>query len=299
MIAITGATGNTGRPAAEALLAKGEKIRVIGRDAARLAPFAGRGAEPFVADVQDAAAMTKAFEGADAAYVLIPQSRSDDVRAYQETVTSSLAGALAAAHVPCVVSLSSMGAQLESGTGPIVGLHSMEQKLNSIAGLNVLHLRPTQFMENLLMSVPPLRTMGFLPGASPGDQAQPWIATRDVGAYAAIRLAARDFSGSSIQELAGPREVSWKEIASLIGNAIGKPRLGYMQVPFIMLEPGLVQMGLPKKTAALMVEMLKAMNAGKLAPQQPRSAENTTATTMETFIAEVFVPAYQARASGA
>ena len=72
-----------------------------------------------------------------------------------------------------------------------------------------------------------------------------------------------------------------------------------MHVPFIMLEPGLVQMGMPKKTAALMVEMLKAMNAGKLAPQTPRTPQNTTPTTLESFIAEVFVPAYQAKATTA
>ncbi|MGA7089992.1 MAG: NAD(P)H-binding protein [Candidatus Acidiferrales bacterium] len=299
MIAIVGATGHTGRPAAEALLDKGEKVRVIGRDSAKLASFASRGAEPFAANVEDAAAMTKAFEGAEAVYALIPQSRSDDVRAYQESVTDSLAAALAAARGPYAVTLSSMGAQFESGTGPIVGLHGMEQKLNKIAGLHVLHLRPTQFMENLLMSIPPLRTMGFLPGASPGDQVQPWIATKDIGAHAALRLAARDFSGSSIQELTGPRDASWKELATLIGNAIGKPRLNYMHVPFIMLEPGLVQMGMPKKTAALMVEMLKAMNAGKLAPQTPRTPQNTTPTTLESFIAEVFVPAYQAKATTA
>jgi uncharacterized protein YbjT (DUF2867 family) len=230
---------------------------------------------------------------------VIPQAHVDDPRAYQESVSDSYAAALAAAKVPHVVTLSSVGAQQAEKTGPIVGLHNMEEKLNKISGLNVLHLRPSQFMENLLMNIAPLRMLGSLPGAAPGDKAQPWIATKDIGTYAAKRLAARDFSGVSVQEISGPRDVSWKELASIVGKAIGKPGLGYMQVPFMMLEPAFAQMGLPKKMAALMVELLKAMNAGLLDPQQPRTAANTTPTTMEQFVADVFVPEYNGKASTA
>src|SRR6202043_2245515 len=107
-----------------------------------------------------------------------------------------------------VVALSSIGAQHAEKTGPIVGLHNMEEKLNQVAALNVLHLRAGYFMENLLMSIAPLRSMGVLPGGLISDLSTPWIATKDIGAYAATRLAARDFSGSSTQELHGPRDVS-------------------------------------------------------------------------------------------
>ena len=122
----------------------------------------------------------------------------------------------------------------------------------------------------------------------------PWIATRDIGKYAAERLAARDFSGSSIQELHGPRDLSMNEAASIVGNAIGKAKLEYQQVPFPMLEGALLQMGMPQKTVALVIEMWNGANAGLIAPQEPRGAKNTTSTTLETFAAEVFAPAYQA-----
>ncbi len=300
MIVITGATGHTGRPAAEALLAKGEKVRVVGRDAKKLEPFVQKGAEAFVANVEDVAALTKAFEGATAVYLVLPEDISQqDLRAYQERVSDSFAAAVASAKVPYVVALSSIGAQHAEKTGPIVGLHNMEQKLNRIAGLNVLYLRAAYFMENLLMSIAPMRSMGILPGGLAGDSAMPWIATKDIGAYAAIRLAARDFSGSSAQELHGQRDISMKEAASIVGNAIGKPKLGYMQVPFMMLEPALVQMGLPKSTAALLIEMWKGANAGLIVPLEQRSAKNTTPTTLEAFAAEVFAPAYAAKAAGA
>ncbi|MGC1545752.1 MAG: NAD(P)H-binding protein [Candidatus Acidiferrales bacterium] len=300
MIVITGATGHTGRPAAEALLAKGEKLRVIGRDAKRLEPLVQKGAEAFVGNVEDAASMTKAFEGATAVYLVLPEDVSQpDLRAHQERVSDSYAAAIANARVPCVVSLSSIGAQHAEKTGPIVGLHNQELKLNRIAGLNVLHLRAAYFMENLLMSIPPLRSMGILPGGLKGDMAMPWIATKDIGAYAATRLAARDFSGSSTQELHGQRDISMKEAASVVGNAIGKPKLSYMQVPFMMLEPALVQMGLPKKTAELVIEMWKGGNAGLIVPLEERTAKNTTPTTLESFVSEVFAPAYLAQAAKA
>jgi uncharacterized protein YbjT (DUF2867 family) len=300
MIVITGATGNTGRPAVEALLTKGEKVRAIGRDAKKLEPLVQMGAEAFVGNVEDGASMAKAFKGATAVFLIIPADMGQtDLRAYQERVSDSYAAAVANAHVPVVVSLSSIGAQHAEKTGPIVGLHNMEQKLNRIAGLNVLHLRPGFFMENLFMSMAPLRTMGTIPGGLPSDVPMPMIATKDIGAYAATRLAARDFIGTSAQELHGQRDVTMKEVASIVGKSIGKPDLGYMQVPFMMLEPALVQMGLPKSTAALMIELWKGGIAGLVAPQEQRSAKNTTPTTLESFVAEVFAPAYLAKSTTA
>lgn len=299
MIVITGATGNTGKPAAEALLAVGEKVRVIGRDADKLAGLVQKGAEGFVGNVEDPASMKRAFAGATAVYLAIPGMHGEGLRQFQERVTDAYAAGIAEARVPYAVTLSSLGAQHAEKTGPIVGLHQMEEKLNRISALNVLHLRPAQFMENLLMSMTPLRSMGIFPGGSPGDMKQQWIATKDIGAHAAGRLRVRDFSGGSTQELLGPRDYSLKEVATIIGKALGKPGLGYMQVPFMMLEPALGQMGLPKSTAALLIEMMKAMNDGLLAPQELRSAKNTTPTTIESFVAEVFAPAYLGKTASA
>src|SRR6202041_184738 len=294
MIVITGATGHTGQPAAETLLAGGANVRVVSRDAKKLDQFVALGAEAFVGNVEDRHAMATAFEGADAVYLVMPEDASQpELRAHQERISDSYAAAVAFARVPYVVALSSIGAQQAEGTGPIVGLHNLERKLNRVSGLNVLHLRAAYFMENLIISIPPLRSMHMLPGGLKGDVPMPWIATKDIGTYAAKRLAARDFSGSSIQELHGQRDISMKEAATVVGEAIGKPKLSYMQVPFMMLEPALVQMGLPKRTAALLIEMWKGANAGLIVPLEPRTAENTTPTTLESFVTEDFVPAYQ------
>jgi len=193
MIVVTGATGRTGGAAAKALLAAGQKVRVVGRDAKKLEAFVQKGAEAFVGNVEDSSSMTEAFTGADAVYLVVPEDSSqEDLRAHQEKTSDSFAAAVAAAHVPYVVALSSIGAQQAEGTGPIVGLHNLEQKLNRVSGLNVLHLRAAYFMENLIISIPPLRSMHMLPGGLKGDVPMPWIATKDIGTYAAKRLAARD-----------------------------------------------------------------------------------------------------------
>jgi uncharacterized protein YbjT (DUF2867 family) len=300
MIVITGATGNTGTTVAESLLAKGEKIRVIGRDLSKLQPFAQKGMEAAVAHVEDGASLSKAFAGATAVYVLIPPDmQTNDFRGYQERVVTAFVTAITEAKVPYVVNLSSIGADQPEKTGPIVGLHHLETKLNAISGLNVLHLRPAGFMENLLMSIQPMRSMGVLPGPFPGDEPHPMIACRDIGNYAAGRLHARDFSGNSVQELHGQRDVAMKEVAAIIGGTIGKPKLSYMHVPFIMLEPALVSTGMQKTTAALMIEMWKAMNSGVIKFHEPRNEKNTTPTSIETWMKEIFVPAYNSIAAHA
>src|SRR5271169_6663996 len=193
MIVVTGATGRTGRVVAETLLAKGEKVRVVGRDAQKLAPLVERGGETFVGNVEDVVSMTAAFEGATAVYLVLPEDVSQqDLRAHQERVSGAYAGAISNAGVRFAVDLSSLGAKHAEKTGPIVGLHNHEQKLDRVAGLNVLHLRAAYFMENLFLSMEPLRSMGMLPGGLRADVPMPWIATKDIGAYAAKRLAARD-----------------------------------------------------------------------------------------------------------
>ncbi len=293
MIVVTGATGRTGKAATETLLAEGEKVRAVARDVKKLSPLVQLGAEPFLGNVEDVASMTEAFSGASAVYLVLPEDISQqDLRAHQERVSDSYAAAIANAHVRFVVNLSSIGAQHPRNTGSIVGLHNQEQKLNRVAGLNVLHLRAAYFMENLFMSIAPLRSMGMLSGGLRAETPMPWITTQDIGAYAATRLASRDFSGSSIQELHGERDISMKEAAFIVGNSIGKPGLEYVQVPSMMLEQALLNSGLPKKSAELIIEMWDGANAGLIVPQEERSARNTTPTTLESFVARVFAPAY-------
>ena len=154
MYVVLGASGNTGKVVAQNLLAHQQKVRVVGRNAAHLQPHAAQGAEIFVGDVTDATALTKAFHHADSAYVMIPPNpTSNDPLAYEERASDAIAAAVKNTGIKNVVSLSSFGADKASGTGPVAGLHNLEQKLNQIDSANVLHLRAGYFMENTLPQV--------------------------------------------------------------------------------------------------------------------------------------------------
>lgn len=300
MIVITGATGHTGTVIAESLLAKGQKVRVVGRSAEKLQPFAAKGAEAFAGSVDDAAAMTRAFAGARAVYAMLPPSMtSKDYRADQDRTSDALAAAIAAAGVTHAVTLSSVGADKPAKTGPVVGVHNLEEKLNRIANLNVLHLRAGYFMENLLAQIGVIRSMGMAAGPLKGDLPIAMIATRDIGACAAAALEKLDFSGQQTRELLGQRDVTMKEAASIIGQAIGKPGLSYTHAPAMMLKPAMVSMGISSSVVDLLLEMSDAMNTGHMVALEKRSVANTTPTSIESFTTDVFLPAFQGRAAKA
>jgi uncharacterized protein YbjT (DUF2867 family) len=300
MYVITGATGNTGSIVAETLLANGGKVRVVGRDAKRLERFTQKGADAFVADVTDAGAMAKAFSGAKAAYAMVPPSiSSPDVRAYQERVNDALLSAIEKTGVKHVVVLSSVGADKPEKTGPVVGLHNLEEKLKGVAGLNALYLRAGYFMENILPQVGVIQVLGSVAGPLRSDLPLPMIATRDIGTVAAEALLKLDFEGKRPRELHGARDVTYEEVAKIIGAAIGKPSLAYKQLPAEQLKPALTKMGMSSNMADLLLEMTDALNSGHMKALEPRSPMNTTPTTLEAFVAEIFVPAYRGKAARA
>ena len=296
MYVILGASGNTGSIIADSLLSKGKKVRVVGRDAGRLQRFVRQGAEAFTGDVSDAAALTKAFTGARAAYLLLPPITS---REDQERESDAIAQAVTESGLRYAVYLSSYGAHIPEGTGPVTGLHSSEQKLNAISGLNVLHLRAAYFMENNLAAISMIQEMGIFGHALLPDLKLPMMATRDVGDYAAQRLLDLDFSGKQTRELLGERDLSMTEATAIIARGIGKPDLRYVQFPYDQVQQVLEQMGMSPKKAAVYIEMFKAINAGVLAAQEPRSRENTTPTSFETFVQDVFAPAYHGKTRAA
>jgi uncharacterized protein YbjT (DUF2867 family) len=300
MYVVTGATGNTGSVVANSLLALGHKVRVIGRSAERLKALAARGAEPFVGDISDSEALARAFTGAKAVYVMIPPDmKSQDFRAYQDRITEATAVAIEKAQVEYAVTLSSTGADKPGKTGPVVGLHLLEQRLNRIAGLNVLRLRAGYFMENTLAQIGILKARGTASGPLRPDLKLPMIATRDIGAFAAEALLRLDFRKQETCELLGQRDISMAAAAAIIGKAIGKPGLAYMQAPDEQVRLALTQIGLSLNLANLILEMAAALNSGHMRALEPRSARNTTPTSYETFVAEEFVPLYERQSAAA
>ncbi len=298
MYVVTGATGHTGNIVAKTLLAKGEKVRVVGRNADRLKALVAQGAEPFLADLIDTASIVKAFVGAKGIYVVMPPSlASSDFRAFQHRVADAIAAALRKAGTAHVVTLSSIGADKADRTGPVVGLHYLEQQLNAIDGLNVLHLRAGYFMENTLAQIGMIRLTGTTVGPLRPDLKLPMIATKDIGGVAANALLNLDFAQKRTRELLGQRDISMSEVARIIGNAVGKPDLRYTQAPDEQVRPVLIQLGMSANVANLLLEMSAALNSGHMRALETRSVQNTTPTSYETFVREEFLPAYKGKSA--
>jgi uncharacterized protein YbjT (DUF2867 family) len=287
MIVVMGASGNTGKVTADALLSRGEKVRVVGRDAKKLQPFAARGAEVAAGDASDAAFLARAFAGADAAYTLIPPDfRAADFRAYQDRIGEATAKALRQSGVKRVAFLSSVGADLPAGTGPIAGLHAQEERLRGL-GVDVILLRPGYFFENLYASVPLIQQQGIHGSAIAPDVKMSMIATRDIGPVAAAALAAKDFSGVQVRNLLGARDYTMVEVTRILGAKIGKPDLAYVQFPYEAFQGALEQAGLSKDLARLYVEMSRAFNDGIVKVVGGRTPESTTPTPFESFVGEL------------
>ena len=300
MYVVTGATGHTGSLVAQRLLLAGKKVRVIGRSAERLASLASLGAEPAVADVTDKDALTKAFSGAEAAYVMVPPNMaSNRFREYQDQVTEAAATAVEKNQLKHVVVLSSFGADKPDKTGPIAGLHELEERFKRISGLNALFLRAGYFMENTLGQAAAIQQFGLTAGPLKPELKLPMIATRDIGVFAGEALLRLDFHGAQVQELQGQRDLTMREAATIIGNAIGKPDLQYRQLPDDQFRSILLQTGFSENLADLFLEMGAGLNSGHIRALEPRSAQNTTPTSYEQFVAEKFVPAYRESSAAA
>lgn len=293
MYVITGATGNTGKPLALALLNAGKQVRVISRDENKAADLKAAGAEVVIGDSTDAAVLNQAFAGATAVYAMIPPNYiAPDFYNYQTTAADAIAGAVVANNVPYVVTLSSVGAHLPEKAGVVQGLHYMETRLNQLEGVNVLHLRPTYFMENTLGMAPLAKMAGIIGSPVNPDLTMNMIATRDIADYAAKRLLALDFNGKSHQDLLGSRDISYGEVAKVYGQAIGKPELMYVTVPSSdMHKMMLNEWGVSESLANNMIQFIETMNEGQVLQATVRNAESTTPTSIEDF-AQVFKAVY-------
>jgi uncharacterized protein YbjT (DUF2867 family) len=293
MIAITGATGKTGSIITDILLEKGEKVRAIGRSAERLKRFRDKGAEIEVGDQSDPVFLTRAFFNADIAYLLIPpRFDARDIREFYNIMGDSAAVAIKDSGIKKVVLLSSLGAELEHGTGPVIGLHDVEAKLKWLIGVDVAILRPGYFMENTLGTIPLIKNQRINGSSMVSNAPVAMIATRDIAVEAAKLLAEKAFSGVSIIDLFGDRLTYW-EATRQIGTAIGIPDLPYVQFPDEDAVAAFRKLGLSESVALSYVELSRAISAGKVKPTQIDAEKPNTPTRFKQFAEEVFRPAYK------
>ena len=288
MIAVMGASGNTGKKIAEGLLKAGESVRALGRSETKLAELKAAGAEVQTGDAADTTFLTRAFSGAAGVYTLLPTDpTSPDYDAEQDRQGHAVTSAIRESRVKYVVALSSVGAELDAGTGLLVGLHAQEERLRQLPDTNVMLLRPVSFFENFYNMLPVIKAAGIIPDSYAADLLVPMVATKDIAEVATVALKNRDWRGLVVRELLGPRDLSCKEATRIIGESIGKPDLMYVETPYADEAKALVESGLSQSFANLYVEMIRAINEGRVKPSNGRNAANTTSTRFEDFASEL------------
>lgn len=297
MYVLLGSNGNITSTLATVLLAQGAAVRVVGRNAKSLDALKTAGVDIAAGDIADAGFLAKAFAGATAVYTMIPTEHSaPDLAAAQDRLGTTIAQAITAAGVKRVVNLSSIGAHLSSGTGPITGLYRQEQRLNALVGVDVLHVRPGYFFENHLLAIAMIPAIGVYADMTAPDAPLPMVATADIAQVVARELRTPSAKGKRVLHLRAPRLYTMRESTAILGATIDKPDLAYVQSDPQQGKAALMQHGFSASAAALLEEMSVAFSTGRLDGEYEKGPTEITPTTLERFAATVFKSAYEASA---
>ena len=274
MFVIAGVTGHVGSVVAEQLLAKGKPVKVIVRDAKKGEAWSKKGAEVAVGELGDSAFLAGALRGASGFFTLLPPNfAAADFYAFQRATVASIADAVKSSGVPHVVILSSVGADLAEGNGPIKGLYHLEAALRA-AGTKLSAIRAGYFQENVGNSLAPAKGMGIFPNFAPSaDYPMPMIATKDIGQLAADTLLSPP-AQSEVVDLHGPA-YSIRELAQKLGAALGK-ELTVVDVPPAGHVDALMQGGFSRQVAEIFAEMYAGFGSGTIRPSGDRMVQGKT-----------------------
>jgi uncharacterized protein YbjT (DUF2867 family) len=278
---IAGATGHVGSVAAGDLLAQGEKVTVVVRDAERGIPWSERGAELAVGGLQDSQFLAGALRAADGFLAVLPEiPAAEDLHRERRRMADAIAAAVRESGVPQVVMISSLGAELDTGTGPISDLHYLENALRS-TGVPLRAIRASYFQENVAFMIGPVEQAGIYPNLlQSSDTEYPTVATRDVGRLAAQLLVSRP-PATEVVDLLGPR-YSTRDFATALGAALGRPA-PVVDVPPAGRVDAILQSGVSPSVAAAYAEMFDALGAGRITVPRGDRVVRSTTTLEETL----------------
>jgi len=275
---VAGATGHVGSVVARELLGAGHEVRAIVRSVDKAKVLAEQGAELLAGELSDVGFLTRALRGADGAFLLLPPPPYDspDVRAFQDRVAHVEAAAVAESGVRHVLLLSSWGAEKSAGTGPIVGLHVLEEALKK-TGVTCTFLRAGSFTENVLNMVPAAQQQGILPNFFPPEYRIATVATRDIAAVATRTLLAPPPAASQIVYVLGTHEYSAVDLAAYLSKKLGK-EIKLLNLPASAASGAMQQGGLGVSLANLFQEMYEGAMKGLLGIEPGHRVERGTAT---------------------
>ncbi|WP_445453668.1 NAD(P)H-binding protein [Flavobacterium sp. 25HG05S-40] len=290
---LTGSTGNITKPLAATLLAAGHEVTIITSSPSRKEAIESLGAKAAIGSLLEASFVTDAFSGADAVYLMIPPTFAvSDWLGYQKQIGENFVTAIKESGVKYVVQLSSIGAHMGQGAGPIDGLAYLEKRLETMDGINVLKLRPSYFYTNFYNSINLIKHAGIL-GSNMGNGDQQLVLTHpnDIAAVAVKYLVALDFKAQSVVYISSDIR-SLSEIAKVLGDAIGRldlPWIGFSDADALQ---GMRQSGLPEVNAKEYVQMGKSIREGLIQEDYFNSNEQPQGTIKLEDFAKEFAQAY-------
>ncbi|HWW38036.1 NAD(P)H-binding protein [Pedobacter sp.] len=262
-ITIAGSLGNIGKPLTEKLIAAGHQVTVISSSSDRIQDIEVLGAEASIGSVSDALFLKNAFTGADAVFTMTPPNMGgSNVIANMAEAGKAFVTAITESGVKRVVMLSSIGADLAQGTGPIIGLHHIEQLFHQIDKVSVTYLRAGYFYTNYYNDIPMIKAMGIMGGNLFANTIIPLVHPKDIADAVAEELKITP-AGQNVKYVISDVK-SPSEIAGIIGVAIGKPDLPWVQFTDEQFLQGALQAGLPEEMAKLYMEMGASIRSGEI-----------------------------------
>ena len=288
-ISVTTPTGNIGKVVTKELLNAGAEVVLPCRSPEKVKELTDRGAQAMQGTMDDARFLTEAFRGCDAVFWLTPPDlAAPDFLAHDMKIGGAGAAAIKESGVARVVNLSSNGAQLQDGTGPIKGLYSIEKMLEEVAP-DVTHVRAAFFFENYLPHVSTIKEAGSVYFPVSGSKRLPMIATGDIGTAAAKRLMDSSWSGHEAIGLHGPADLSFEEAAANISEGLGR-EVKHVKVDDATVKQSMLAMGVGESITDLLLEMYRAVETGHLQVAESRTPETTTPTPLSSWAREVMRP---------
>jgi len=265
-LVITGSLGHISKPLAATLIQQGHAVTVISSKPEKQKEIEALGAKAAIGRLEDPAFLTATFTGADAVYCMQPPpdffNQSLDVMENFRLVSNSYVQAIKASGVKRVIQLSSIGAQLDKGTGFILSVHYLENKLKEIPGISVTFMRPTSFYYNLYHFLPVIKHTGNIISNYGGADMVSWVSPIDIAAAVAEEMVS-PAAGIKIRYVVSD-EVPCNEVARILGAAIGKPGLQWLTISNEEMQHQLEAAGMPPRTAALFVELNASIHTGEL-----------------------------------
>lgn len=295
-ITLTGSIGRIGKPLTEKLIAQGHNVKVVSSNPSRSEEISALGAIPVIGKLQDKEFLKTAFRSSDLVYTLVPPANYFDYELnlfeYFVELGNSFADAIRQTDVKKVVNLSSIGAHLEKGNGILEGTYQVEKSLDDLPDdIAVTHIRPVEIYYNLYQYIDLIKNQGIMASNLAEDNLNAWVSVEDI-VDCIVKEMNIIYAGRKVRYVAS-EEVTYQELTTTLGTAIGKPDLKWVQITDEQLQENLIAVGMQPAIAGKMTEMYAAIRSGLLYKHYNRNKPHALGKVKLKDFARDFAKAYE------